>query len=454
MAGRIDAVIRGAGVVVVAGVLAGGGAYVINEVGGGDPGEAQAFVNEIVTGDTCTRSNTPVTFAEAEAANHLCGSLQAAWDVAAAGDLVIVQGGSYSPSEMSISSTATRNPVVTFNAEADATISVTGTGEIEFKSMRGLVVDFTDGAGGKGLDVTSAQLNASQMSIGYGGSQQTQNVTVKGFKLHDNSHSVNMGTILAWAYCDNVTISDFEMYNVWGADGMQSLSDNQTHAHACNNVTIDRAYLHDFGCTTNAGDHQDAYQGFAGSNITIQNTRIIGMDCGIGGNDGSQGWFPNPNALSDTGATGQNFINNVVADIQGGVTINVGEVDNPVIKNNTLSGSINGDCSGPCGSGIVFKNNIVNTTSCTIIGNFYSGRATNGYGHNVLGSACGHGAEGDVQWSNFNNMFVNAATSDYHLVTGSFAVDKGDTADYPATDLDGVTRFLGSAPDAGAYEKE
>lgn len=94
MAGRIDAVIRGAGVVIVAGVLAGGGAYVINESGGG-PAEANAFVNTDVTGDICTRSSTPKTFEEAEAANELCGTLDAAYDVASCGDTVLIKGGTY-----------------------------------------------------------------------------------------------------------------------------------------------------------------------------------------------------------------------------------------------------------------------------------------------------------------------------------------------------------------------
>jgi hypothetical protein len=49
--------------------------------------------------------------------------------------------------------------------------------------------------------------------------------------------------------------------------------------------------------------------------------------------------------------------------------------------------------------------------------------------------------------------FANAAALDYHLAAGSPAIDAGDPASFPATDIDGQTRFSGMAPDAGADER-
>ena len=42
--------------------------------------------------------------------------------------------------------------------------------------------------------------------------------------------------------------------------------------------------------------------------------------------------------------------------------------------------------------------------------------------------------------------------SDLHLLVGAAAIDAGDPASYPTTDIDGNTR-LGPAPDAGADER-
>jgi hypothetical protein len=49
--------------------------------------------------------------------------------------------------------------------------------------------------------------------------------------------------------------------------------------------------------------------------------------------------------------------------------------------------------------------------------------------------------------------FVDAAAHNYHLVSGSAAVDAGaDLTSVVATDKDGRPRSSGSAPDIGAYE--
>ena len=48
--------------------------------------------------------------------------------------------------------------------------------------------------------------------------------------------------------------------------------------------------------------------------------------------------------------------------------------------------------------------------------------------------------------------FRDAAAGDLHLVAGAAAIDHGDPADAPATDIDGNIRPAGKAPDAGADE--
>jgi hypothetical protein len=84
-----DVVIRGAGVLAVAGVLIGGGTYVVG--GGGGGGALQANVWLDTNGGTCTRSASVATYVDAAA----CSSLSTAYAAATYGDVVGMREGSY-----------------------------------------------------------------------------------------------------------------------------------------------------------------------------------------------------------------------------------------------------------------------------------------------------------------------------------------------------------------------
>jgi hypothetical protein len=100
---RIDVVIRGAGVVVVAGVLAAGGSYVVG--GGGEAVSANLYAVAPASSDgstSCVRSSTELSYADALAANAVCkgnGTSSTSWDVACkaatGGDEVGVMPGTY-----------------------------------------------------------------------------------------------------------------------------------------------------------------------------------------------------------------------------------------------------------------------------------------------------------------------------------------------------------------------
>ena len=69
------------------------------------------------------------------------------------------------------------------------------------------------------------------------------------------------------------------------------------------------------------------------------------------------------------------------------------------------------------------------------------------FDHNVWdGAAC---SDTDT---NAPSDFVDPANSDLHLKTGAAAIGHGDPAQYPSTDIDGQTRPIAGAPDAGADE--
>lgn len=54
--------------------------------------------------------------------------------------------------------------------------------------------------------------------------------------------------------------------------------------------------------------------------------------------------------------------------------------------------------------------------------------------------------------SNLDEVFVNSASNNYHLRSGSVAIDNADPAFVPRTDLEGRIRPAGAVPDIGAYE--
>jgi hypothetical protein len=104
---RIDVVIRGAGVVVVAGVLA-TGAYVVNE---GGASTANIWVDS--SGGTCVDNGSLTAYVDADA----CGTLDAANDIADNGDVIRVKVGTYA--SQSITGSNSRTSAATFKPESD-----------------------------------------------------------------------------------------------------------------------------------------------------------------------------------------------------------------------------------------------------------------------------------------------------------------------------------------------
>jgi hypothetical protein len=107
---RIDVVIRGAGVVVVAGVLAAGGAYVVNE--GGDP-TANIWVD--ASGGTCTDGALRAYPNDGTE----CSTLDAAHDAADNGDVIRVKDGSTYTSGLTLTGSSSRTSMAYVKPEND-----------------------------------------------------------------------------------------------------------------------------------------------------------------------------------------------------------------------------------------------------------------------------------------------------------------------------------------------
>lgn len=130
-----------------------------------------------------------------------------------------------------------------------------------------------------------------------------------------------------------------------------------------------------------------------------------------------------------------------------------------ILRNNTFYGA-----TGENGRGIgvdqspsvsILNNVLVNnaaggivlvTGTHTVQNNLASGNT----GGNCSGSGCT--GSGNLFGSGFDAKFVNAAAADFHLQSGSAAIDSGQTIGALTVDKDKVTRPQGAGYDMGAYE--
>ncbi|MFT7582622.1 MAG: parallel beta-helix repeat protein [Myxococcota bacterium] len=62
--------------------------------------------------------------------------------------------------------------------------------------------------------------------------------------------------------------------------------------------------------------------------------------------------------------------------------------------------------------------------------------------------------EANLEVTDPDSLYVDGAAMDFHLRSGTSAVDAGIDSDLPGTDLDGAVRKTGAAVDLGAYERQ
>jgi len=161
--------------------------------------------------------------------------------------------------------------------------------------------------------------------------------------------------------------------------------------------------------------------------------------------------------LSESDAT---LINNIIADnrvVSAGSGVAV-EGASPRLLHTTIARNTGGDGSGvyitvtiQVGNFTVAMTNTilvsqtvgvrVMTATATLESTLWNGNTTNSIGNVISGT---HNYTGDP-------AFVNPNAGNYHIGAGSAAIDRGVNAGV-ATDLDGIARPQGSAPDLGAYE--
>ena len=335
-----------------------------------------------------------------------CRTFDRAYHVAAAGDVVEVAGGSYPDQVMSADGSKTGPGVVTFRPAAGANVTLSrlylgGASYVKFRDIDvsgRITVEQTDPTTVGSTDVTFENTTAATLRfVG-----RIRNITVRGGEFGntvDNQPQV-------------------KKYNQTDPDSSRPF-----------NVLVEDAYFHDF---TRSGTtvHTECFQVINADTLTIRGSRFNNCDGtgDIGITDG-----PHRNITLENNFFGK------AGDAYHAVQMTKNQ-SNLVVRNNSASKPVifsDSDSGGPY----------------TLVGNYFPfnpSTCTAGatYSRNVFaGGTCG-----PTDLNVPAMRFVDVNGFDLHLAPNSEALNRGDSAAYPAADIDGQARPMGGAPDAGADE--
>lgn len=383
-------------------------------------------------GGTCTR-NPNTGYVDTAA----CGSFSAAQAAAQPGDLVTVKGGTYGPQTLSANKAGGR---IVFEASSGETVNVqapwgndslTLTERAGNLTFRRLNVSWLSGGtcAGESTNVTFENTQIQTMGLhravnwlflGGGVGPAASTNTVDAHPLIDDCGSpitnVNKNVVFDGVYFHDVYTTDPDLHTecllVTGVDGLTIRNSRFFNCDSTGDIYVTRW---NYGSASSHGVVE---------NVLIENTMFLD-DCGYsGGPAGSQGCQP--------------------------WSIQLEQDAQITFRHNTWTKSLlllsNTNC-GSCGDPVrpvIIANNYGSVAGC-LTGATFSGNVwhTNPYANSV--SCDGTLKSGRVQ-------VVNVQT-DLHLTAGSDAIGAANAAYMTATDIDGQTRPIGAAPDAGADEK-
>lgn len=326
-------------------------------------------------------------------------TIQRAFNVVNAGDRIVIRNGTYAKAELSRAGTS--SAWITVEAEnpgqakiVNPTAANVGGGIYVYSSSAFTIF--------KGLDISGGQ-HAFSLEEG------VNDIKFIGNNFHD------IGKI-----CTDTHFGQTGIY-------MEAVQNITIEGNIFNN--IGRLFLGENGCNINNVNHDHGIYINGSTNVNIQNNIFTNV---------SRGWAIQFYSSEDYLSSNINVLNNVFAGgnpDRDGFIVLAGRISNSNITNNIFyEGRTSGvGLSSPMTfSNVLLRNNIIK-------------------GGTMLPRA----QEGAIATNNLENtdpMVVNASTRDFHLRTGSPAINAGMTLSGVTTDFDGRTRPQGSAYDIGAYE--
>ena len=382
-------------------------------------GSASVLVSPSGNDSTCVRGDL----------SKPCATLNRAYRAAQRGDLVEVAGGNYAaqPNVVYDASKDSGSGVVTIAAAAGQTPNL---GDLDVNGARHLEL--------KGLTVgTIRVINYDGNATSCNGSQDVTLRNLTGSLFYVVGYVCNTN-IIGGSYGPSV-----DAHPIIGECGCGTVNPGP------HDTVVDGVRVHDISSSHTAGVHTECMQigvGNYGSssttNVTIRDSKFGPCPADSGGSQTVTG------GVAMGGLRGFTvFENNWI-----GPGTNIGlalshQIDNLTVQYNSSTREVafNNDYATVCGSGCgpyTFRANYMsmNPSACST--------AKTTYAYNVWqGATCG---STDTNIAGFN--FVDAANFDLHLSPSANAINKGDPANYPTTDMFGTARPLGGRADAGAQE--
>lgn len=412
--------------------------------GGGGPGLGQANIFVDTSGGTCTRQASLVEYDD----NSACASPNAAYQAASPGDTIRILTGAYGSSSINFRSGMSAARVNMYPATG-ATPTFT---DILWKaSYVNMVGAFTF----RTLDIGDVPNIVNP--------QRITDVTFDGITVdHQDATTPTRRTMMVSA-TDNVTVRNFDIGNTTaglnvGEDSnlVQTLGGPAVYN---TNLTFEYGRLHDNGSPSVTNAHNECMYAVNVAPLTVRN--VLFESCtyyGIFLTDFNDPGIPE---------TGDNLLieNNVfrqgqtsdgspyVWAISFHPQVDQTPVTNAVIQYNTIENGLSLGFTGTPGS-LTVRGNIIAKGAWQDDASSAQCRTGVTFTKNVMPTNCGATnttrteAQIRADWVSVNTTW--GAAEDFHLVTGAAAIGQGDTASYPATDIDLVART--SPPDAGAYK--
>ena len=389
-------------------------------------------------GGSCTRQARPGPYVDARA----CGGLQAAANAAASGDVILIKDGTYGGERLSGSKTLTFRGVGPGRPSFGQIVTSASNQTLRHVLVENRDDQPTPACGNFVLDYTLFAC----------GAHETFDDVIVDALHHPAGDSERKGGIEATDGATGLVFRNGEIRGVQDSKGFQG---------GAANMLFENNVFHDITLTASgsaAGVHNECAYITGGTGQTWRRNRflfcpVMAMFFAnfIGGppftgvtiennvfthsvNDGGS-WHEGSSFVIPNGAGGQNQVtgwviryNTFEVPPDFGSTPGTGD-DNGSAKYYGNLGA-DGDCKAPEWT---YSYNVGET--CHGTGEVSVTRATNDRSHPTQAP-----------------FYVGAATGDFHLRPGSPAVNRGDPASFPVTDVDGGNRPLAAAPDAGAYE--